>query len=149
MKKGRSLGKILLMDDEVAFASFVATRLRRTGYLVDVAPDASQAKVLLSEGDYDVVIADIIVRANGRPLPDGGISLIGWMRSPGQKQPALRKVPIVAISGSTRHSGMENILTTAAGLGATATLAKPFEMDALLDLLEKIIERKDPAVTSG
>ena len=51
--------RILVVDDEEALASAVATSLRREGYAVDVANDGQGALDRLSVNAYDLVTLDL------------------------------------------------------------------------------------------
>lgn len=56
--------KILLIEDEVAVAEYLGMFLRNSGYLVDEACDARQARARVAKKRYDLVLLDLI-------LPDG------------------------------------------------------------------------------
>ena len=68
-------GRILLADDEDTFLQSTADLLRREGYRCDCVPDADRAVEMLSDNEYDLLIADIKMPGNSelefiRDLPN-------------------------------------------------------------------------------
>ena len=122
--------RILLMDDDVIFGQKLARDLQAEGHDVQTSASATEARAALETEKFDLLITDLMVYAGGRTVPDGGITLIHWVRS--QKH-ALnsRNLPIITISGVTARRGLENLINVSKTLGANAGLTKPIDMDEL------------------
>ena len=115
---------VLLVDDDPAFAELVTTILGANEYRVRWAPTASAARRWLKGVPQDLVLLDLI-------LPDGdGLVLCSEIR-------ARWPIPIVVLSGTTRHS--ERVLSLR--LGADDFIAKPIDPPELLARLEAILRR--------
>ena len=118
--------KILRVEDDDMLADGVAEYLQRHGYAVQRAREGREAMDLVARQRFALVISDIFM-----PEVDG-IELLGLLR---------RCIPppaVVAMSGSGvgRVGGM---LKMAAVLGASRTLAKPFQPVHLLRLVQELI----------
>jgi len=62
--KPSGLGRVLVVDDEVALAELIASMLTESGYDVRVAHSVGEAKLLLAQREFEVAILDL-------HLPDG------------------------------------------------------------------------------
>ena len=110
--------EILLVDDDALIRDGIQPRLCSLGYSVTCAADGADALVQIERSRFDAVITDILM-----PRIDG-LELIAVLR---RTQPEVR---IVAMSaGGKRHPS--HYLESAAGLGAHATLLKPFSFSEL------------------
>ncbi len=104
--------RVLVVDDEPDLRTLYELTLLREGYIVDTAGDLQQAKVLLAEHAFDVLITDM-------RLPDGlGLSLITEL------QAARRTERCVVI---TAYGSAENAVEALKG-GAFDYLTKPVEL---------------------
>lgn len=105
--------------------------LERYGYHVDDAADGLAGVEAFRERGADLVITDLI-------MPEKeGIETILELRD------ADPDVPILAISGGTMPEDPGGVLVDAALLGATATLAKPFELPVLMDTIRGLLGSSD------
>lgn len=68
------MARVMVMDDDVNLALEIASALKGGGHEVVVAHSASEARSELWHWDFDLLITDMIVRRDGRPVPDGGPS---------------------------------------------------------------------------
>jgi len=119
------MANILLIDDEPLVRQTLSQILQVAGHSTTLAGDGNEGLRLFELGRFDLVITDII-------MPDReGIDTIMALRR------LAPNVPIVAISGGGR-TGNTDFLRVAASLGATATLRKPFDMNELLQLVDKL-----------
>ena len=116
--------RILLMEDDMGLAHLCRTRLERSGYVVDHAPDGEQGLAMHEAGAYDVVLLD-----HAMPIYDG-LEVICRLASQGPLP------PIVMITGS----GNEQVAVEAMRLGARDYIVKDTEC-GYLDLLPTVIER--------
>ena len=116
------MANILLVDDEPLIIETLSNAITRKGHAVVTATNGVEAMEKFREGQFDLVITDII-------MPDKeGIELIMEMNrhTPGVK--------IVAISGGGRTGNVE-FLKMAKKLGAIAAIKKPIrlsEFDSVL-----------------
>ena len=108
---------ILLVDDEVEFASTLAERLKLRGFSAAVAPDGEHALKALQSEAYDLVLLDIM-------LP--GVHGIEVLRRIRRDWP---EVPVILLTGQAgAKDGIEGMK-----LGAKGYLAKPVDIGELLD----------------
>lgn len=111
---------ILVADDEDGIRSLLEHWLSEAGHNVQSVDCGQQAMRLLQQESFDVVITDVV-------MPDGdGFELI----------PAIRKIQpnarILAISGGGRYIPGGDCLSLARGLGAHASVIKPFDCAEVL-----------------
>jgi two-component system response regulator VicR len=116
---------ILVVEDEPAVRELAADILREEGYDVVEASDGLEALQVIDEhvpfSDHaSVVLLDLM-------LPKvSGLQVLEHLRK--TENAAL---PVVAMSASGTH------LSQAAIAGASATLAKPFDLGSLLDIIAR------------
>jgi two-component system response regulator PilR (NtrC family) len=112
MSNTASLLRILVVDDEPDLRTLYQLTLLREGYQVDTAGDLAQARSLLAQQPFDVLITDM-------RLPDGlGLSLITELKT---QQRAERCVVITA------YGSAENAVEALKG-GAFDYLTKPVDL---------------------
>jgi CheY-like chemotaxis protein len=133
------MSKILVMEDDALQRENIVRILEEHDYDVVAVPTATEAFALATAETFDLLITDIIVRVAGRSSPDGGISLIGRMRRVNQTNATPRTVPILAVSGTYKNPGMENILVTARHIGATEEMRKPIRAEGLLSMVDRLL----------
>ena len=124
---------VLVVDDEAVVREAVVRVLLADGLKVAVAPDAESALAHPALAACRLVLCDIM-------LP--GASGLEAARAMRRARPAL---PIVLMTGYAT-AGVES---EAHDAGATAFLAKPFDMDELLDLVRRILGPADVARGEG
>ena len=117
--------RVLVVDDLPDIVVFVCVELERAGYAVATAENGRQALERQRERAADVMLVDIFM-----PEMDG-IETIDSVRA---QYPQTR---IVAMSSRTR--GLQDYLKVARDIGADATLAKPFGVDELLNVLRTVL----------
>jgi two-component system nitrogen regulation response regulator GlnG len=124
---------ILVADDDRAIRLVLDQALGRLGYNVRSTDKAATLWQWIGEGEGDLVITDVL-------MPDGnGLDLIPGIR---QRRPDLR---IIAMSA-------QNTLLTAvraAERGAFDYVAKPFDLNQLMGLVERALSRPGPAESAG
>jgi DNA-binding NarL/FixJ family response regulator len=117
-------GRILLVEDEAIGRNLLAMGLTRAGYEVVAAADGVQAAECLTR-EFDFVVTDLVM-----PRADG--------------------LAVLAELNRLKHSAMRIVVTSFAdkdrvvavlNLGADYLLEKPFGVDALCAVLERL--RKD------
>jgi len=113
-----AMPRILVIDDDISVRTTVRVLLERAGYEILEAGDGKEAGRMLD--GVDLVITDLLM-----PEVDG-VDLLGLIRREGHK------VPVIAMSGGGKVDS-KSYLEVARALGAFATIAKPFDLDHLLD----------------
>ena len=124
---------LLLIEDDAEAARFLAKGLRESGYVVDIAADGREGLFRVTEGTYDLIIAD-------RQLPHfDGLSIVAMLRKNGKHTPVL----ILSALGSVddRIEGLR--------AGGDDYLTKPFAFGELLARIEALLRRgNQPEVTT-
>jgi DNA-binding NtrC family response regulator len=122
---------ILIIDDDRQMRRLLTRILNAAGHAVREAEDGRGGIDSFRRQRPALVISDIV-------MPDiEGIETIRTLR---EEAPAM---PIIAISGG---SGDSLYLRAATGLGATASLDKPFAAEVMTALVAKLlaaVERRD------
>lgn len=117
---------VLVVEDDAEFLQIMARSLEGAGYVVGRAANGEAGLRHFKAEPPDLVVCDIV-------MPDrDGIELIPEMKG---LQP---QVKILAISGR-QHIGALDVLNLAKRMGADATLAKPFGMEALVALVRALL----------
>jgi two-component system, NtrC family, response regulator AtoC len=117
---------LLIVEDERALREAIATQLADNGYVVDQADSGELALERLAEFAYDIIITDLRL-----PGMDG-TSLLEAARS---LYPDI--VGIVITGYGTVKDAVEAIKR-----GATDFVTKPFQLDALLHILDTAVEQR-------
>lgn len=111
--------RLLVVDDETAIVEALQDILAMEGYEVAAAYNGQEGLKQLREAKPDLVLLDLMM-----PVMDGR-ELLGRIRA----DPTLRDLPVVVMSAG-RISEEER-------RAASATLSKPFELDALLEAVSR------------
>jgi DNA-binding response OmpR family regulator len=120
--------KILLVDDEPEVLDLVRETLEGCGYLIDTATNSQDALAKVKDGGYAMIILDLL-------LPD----MNGFILSQEIKRlnPALSN-RILFISGILfGQSTVDHLGSIGAGF-----LSKPFQIDSLIEAVDKIANRR-------
>jgi two-component system nitrogen regulation response regulator NtrX len=122
------MNHVLVVDDEANIRESLEEILREEGYGVASAPTAAEAKVLIEDAPYDVVLLDIW-------LPDrDGLDVLHEIH----QFPAETRPEVVIISG---HGTIETAVK-ATKLGAYDFLEKPLSLDRTLIVLKNAVEAR-------
>ena len=117
--------RVLVIEDDVKTADYIAKGLTESGFSVDVARDGKDGLVQALGADYDIAIVD-------RMLPGlDGLSIVETLRKSGKETSML----VLSAMG-----GVEDRVT---GLraGSDDYLVKPFAFSELLARVEALIRR--------
>lgn len=114
-------GQVLLVEDEAVGRELLARGLARAGYVVSTATDGRQAAHLL-DGEFEFVITDLIM-----PHADG-LSLLAELN---RRRHTARRVVVTSFADKERVIEVLN-------LGADYLLEKPFGVDALCGVLDRL-----------
>ncbi|MDP8235620.1 MAG: diguanylate cyclase [Candidatus Erginobacter occultus] len=109
---------ILVVEDDPISRKLLARRLETAGYRVGVLADGESAREELKNNPPALLLLDI-------QLPGlTGLELLGWLRG----EPALRRLPVILISGLDRPKDVVRGLE----LGASDYVTKPISFPVLL-----------------
>jgi DNA-binding NtrC family response regulator len=116
--------RVLVVDDEEDFASAIADRLKRRGFLADVAFGGRTALGYIRSNEYDAVVLDL-------RMPE--MSGLDTLKAIRQIDP---DVQVIVLTGhGTVSEGIGGMQ-----LGAADFLQKPIEIEALCTSLEAAAE---------
>ncbi len=118
--------RILVIDDDVLVREMLARIIVAADHEVTKAADGSEGLQLFDDGEFDLVITDIL-------MPEmEGIETIQELRRRN------RETKIIAISGGDR-TGNKMYLEMAEKLGADGVLTKPIRQKDLLDKIDALL----------
>ncbi|MBN2156549.1 MAG: response regulator [Candidatus Lokiarchaeota archaeon] len=120
------LGKILVIDDELAIRKTVGSMLQKQNYLVETAEDYNAIKDKLFVSNYDALILDIV-------LPDvDGISILHEINK------ANLNLPTIMLTGAPSLETAKMSVK----YGAFDYLIKPVKKEVLLNDVRNAIQKK-------
>jgi two-component system response regulator HydG len=115
---------ILIVEDDLTFATMLKTWLGRKGFLVYTASGVSAACKELEDNDIDLILSDL-------RLPDGdGTALLDWKREKNKELPVIIMTSYADIQSAV--NAMKN--------GAYDYVSKPVRPDELLKKIEEAIK---------
>ena len=118
---------ILAIEDDWTVRTVLEHTLKSAGYDVDLVPGISEARQLLAEGQYDLVLLDL-------NLPDGnGLDLLRDIRND-----LGTGVPVLVLSGLRQ----EEIVVRGLELGADDFVTKPFSPPELLARVSRCLGQR-------
>jgi DNA-binding response OmpR family regulator len=117
--------RVLLVEDDVRIARFVAKGLREQSYAVDVSANGDEALYQTEINSYDIVILDVMI-----PGKDG-FEVCRELRKSGKRMPVLMLTARDAVEDRIR--GLDH--------GADDYLTKPFEFRELLARMRALLRR--------
>lgn len=121
---------ILVVDDEESLRELLVEALAAEGYSSLAVPHGAAALELLREVRPGLIVLDLRM-----PIMDGWTFARSYLAAPGPH------APIVVLTAAPDPPG------AAAELGADAALAKPFALDDLLSVVEKLYRPSRPPDT--
>ncbi len=126
---------ILIVEDDLTFATMLKTWLGKKGFSVDTASSNARARKQLDTQPYDLVLSDL-------RLPDqDGIFLLSWMKEHGYNAPLIIMTGYADIQSAVQ--AMKH--------GASDYISKPVQPDELLKKINEALQNKafSPAAPSG
>ena len=125
--------KILVVDDEPKIRELIGQYLTVAGYETEYAKDGIEALNIISKGDIDMVILDVMM-----PFMDG-ITCLKEMRSRGFK------TPVIILSAK----GEEYDKITGFEAGTDDYVVKPFSPKELMARVKAVAMRANPELTEN
>lgn len=122
-------GAILIVDDDPSIRDFIAQFLGGEGYAVEVAPNGARALALIERTPVALVLLDMRM-----PVLDGW-GLARALVERGLQPPLV--VMTAAYGAHARNWALE--------IGAVALLAKPFDLNDLLAIVESVTNEEPPS----
>ena len=123
---GNKVWRVLLAEDDPVGRRVAVKRLQRAGFDVQTAGDGKKAYEMWKAGAFDLLLTD--VRMPGL----SGLDLTRQIRADEQ---ASNKPPIIIVGLSAY--ALEDVKADALASGMDAFIAKPVDMQALLNILEE------------
>jgi two-component system OmpR family response regulator len=117
--------RILVVEDQDKFLSFIKKGLEEQGFAVDTTSDGDDAYAIASSTPYDLIVLDIML-----PGRDG-LSILRTLREEGNA------VPVILL---TARTGL-NERIEGLNLGADDYLPKPFYIEELIARIHTIVRR--------
>lgn len=115
---------ILIVEDDLTFATMLKTWLGKKGFQVDTASSNARARKQLDTQSYDLVLSDL-------RLPDqDGIFLLSWMKEHAHHAPLIIMTGYADIQSAVQ--AMKN--------GACDYIAKPVQPDELLKKIKEALQ---------
>jgi CheY-like chemotaxis protein len=109
---------VLVVDDDADIRETLADILAVAGFVVTLAANGREALDRLHEAAFDLVVLDLMM-----PV------MTGWeFREEQLRDPAVADVPVIVVSAARSPKP----------LPAAAFLPKPFDLDAILTLVERL-----------
>lgn len=115
--------KILVVDDEKDIVDILATELLALGAIPIIAHNVAAALNCIESNDIELVISDI------RMPGSSGVELLDSIRK------TRVDLPVILVTGFADLSVAE-----ALARGAEAMVQKPFELDTLFELVERLVK---------
>ncbi|HLJ33123.1 MAG TPA: response regulator [Ktedonobacteraceae bacterium] len=115
--------KVLVVDDERDILDFLQIILEEEGYIVMTTDKGDYLEKLQNGGLPDVILLDMLLSGKD------GREIVRYFKS----QEKTKHIPVIMFSA---HPGAEE---TARKAGADDFVAKPFEIDALLEKLAEYV----------
>lgn len=119
---------LLLIEDDVTFASYLLERLRSLGFDVHWLKDGARARLQLRDQPADLLIVDLAL-----PGADG-LSLIAELRQAGM----LETTAVVVLTGRFSAADVDR----ATELGVDEYVSKPFNEAAVFERFAALAERR-------
>lgn len=115
--------RVLVVDDEATIRELVADALREEGYVIDTAANGLEALRAVARHRPSAIVLDVMM-----PQLDGHGFLERLRQMPGCDE-----IPVLVVTAAYAAQA------TARQLGAHAWLGKPFELEALVSLVDELI----------
>ena len=118
--------KILIVEDEPDFARMVRMRLESVGYTAQVAGDAYSGTREILQGDYDLLILDLMMPAGG------GFAILERI----QNFPGKSMIPVIIVTGKTID---DEVKSTAAKYNVSAIFSEPYDNKEFIRKIKSLV----------
>jgi DNA-binding NtrC family response regulator len=123
--------RILVAEDDAGIAALLQMALEDEGYVVKAVSTSEAATEQLRDHHFSLVLADQL---------DGALNALSgearhWVLQVAASQPTV----LITARGWAAHLKDEELAALAHELGVVAIIPKPFDVDALLDLVNRLV----------
>lgn len=123
-QNNNEMNSVLIIEDDITFSLMLKTWLGKKGFDVKSASSVSEARKLLENDSFDLVLSDL-------RLPDGnGIDLLKWIKETEPEEPIIMMTSYADIQTAVQ----------AMKLGASDYIAKPINPDKLLVKIREVVK---------
>jgi len=119
--------RVLVVDDEPNIAKIVKKQLEVSGYDVIVAVDGEMALTKVREEHPEVILLDVMLPKRN------GYEVLGILKQDEQ----LKRIPVMMLTARAQQQDQQTSLEH----GADAYLAKPFQLEELVEQVKALLER--------
>jgi CheY-like chemotaxis protein len=119
--------RVLVVEDDPSIRELVVLALGDEGHEVDEAPDGRTALEVVARRQPDVIVLDM-------KMP----GMDGWQFARTYRERYGARTPIIVFTAAT------DAAARAAEVGAEAVVAKPFDLEALIERVEAVAAQPDP-----
>jgi DNA-binding response OmpR family regulator len=112
--------QILIVDDDAGIRKLLCRVFQNGGYVVATATNGEEALAAIAQNPPDILVLDLMM-----PIMDG------WEVYRRLREEKVVHLPIIVLSAG------ENLTRAAEDLPDATIMAKPFDIDALLDAIEQ------------
>jgi DNA-binding response OmpR family regulator len=124
----RPRGTALVVDDQPLVRELMADALAAAEYDVITATNGARALDLVRDRHPDVIVLDMMM-----PVVDG----FGFLEAY-QRGVAANTAPVVVVSATLSSDVVRRLHE----LGVSAWLSKPFDLDALVDCVRRLVQQR-------
>jgi CheY-like chemotaxis protein len=121
--------RVLVVEDDVTIRTLIAEALEGEGYDVVTASNGAEALMMLVLLKPDAILLDLMM-----PVMDGRAFLAARRQDPRDAA-----IPVLILSAA------HDLGALAPELGARACMAKPFDLDVLLAVVEHLVQSGEAA----
>jgi len=138
----------LVMEDYFPLRSELEELIEILGHNAYGANNATEASEVIKSTPIDAVIADIFVIKDDHFTPDGGVLFLSRIRTSFNQDNIQPGAPVLVITGGIEVQGGYSPRELAKNLGATATMAKPLDMDEVANWILETAQKLQ-GITEG
>ena len=124
---------VLLVEDNVINQKIARFNLEKAGYLVDVAENGHDAVLKYKDGNFDLILMDILMPVMNGMKATERIRAIETYSN--KKNKCNAHIPIVALTANAMKGDRDACLAA----GMDAYISKPFKQKDLVELLTKLV----------
>jgi CheY-like chemotaxis protein len=125
--------RLLVVEDDTTIRDLLTEVMLVEGYEIQLAANGLEALTILSSWIPDLIILDLMM-----PIMDADA-----FREHQLAMPAAAHIPILVLSA------LNDVLDRADALGASAVIAKPFDIDTLVTVVRRLVKPNQPSPVSS
>jgi CheY-like chemotaxis protein len=126
-----TMSDILVVEDNDVSLKYISNLLQRAGFSFSVSTNGADAVEQLDRGNFKLVLMDMIM-----PIMNG-FDATACIR----KNPRFKTLPVVALTS------MANEDARCLSVGCNAVIVKPFSKDRVLDMIGRMLPKKEASKT--